>query len=72
MMHISISLEIHPFSIPEHVFSVQKPGLRQEGFNPTIGVKYHLSELDEETLDKLCNEFRKSVFEIAGFDDDRL
>lgn len=61
----SINLKITPFTIPTEVL-IQIPGSgkREDGMQQPITIK--LSELDEETLAALCEEFTTSVFTSAG------
>jgi hypothetical protein len=59
------ALELVPFTVPTYVTVKREPGRREDGFRPPIELK--LSELDAETLDELCTEFRKSVFKAAGY-----
>lgn len=63
-MLIQTEVEIEPFAVPTHVNIKQKPGKRQDGF--MLKNKMELSLLDDETLSKLCDDFRCSVFENAG------
>lgn len=70
MVRPYITLELQPFDVPTCVNRISKPGLRQDGFKPVES--YPLSELDAETLDVMCDEFRASVFKIAGVHDDRI
>lgn len=63
-MSIKIDLELRPFEVPNYVSVNESPSARQEGF--IEGRKFHLSELDEETLSGLCDEFRAQVFAKAG------
>lgn len=62
-MKATIELELVPFNVPDVVYVREKPTLRQHGL--AEGRKIHLSELDAETLDTLCYEFRKAVFQKA-------
>lgn len=63
-MRVQLDVEINPFSVPNFVTIVEKPKPRQDGFKPSEGIP--LSELDEITLEKMCDEFRASVFKKAG------
>lgn len=63
-MKAKIEIELQPFSVPNFVLTVQQPRPKQDGIQETP--KYPLSELDAETLGKLCDEFRDAVFEKAG------
>jgi len=63
-MSILIMQELNPFTVPDTVTVKMLPRSRQEGFItlPT----YKLSELSEDVLSQLCDEFRASVFTNAG------
>jgi|KBSMisStandDraft_5_1062788.scaffolds.fasta_scaffold213064_5 hypothetical protein len=63
-MKAKIEIELQPFTVPNFVLTVQEPRPKQDGIQETP--KYPLSELDPETLDKLCDEFRDAVFAKAG------
>ena len=65
-MKATIELELKPFSVPNYVLTVPKIGERQDGL--VEAPKYALKDLDVETLDQLCNEFRDSVFKKANKD----
>ncbi|MCW8988351.1 MAG: hypothetical protein OQK75_11860 [Gammaproteobacteria bacterium] len=67
-MSIKLNIELKPFIVPEYVLIKQKPKSRQEGFNANPE-KFHLKDLDAETLGQLCDEFRASVFTKAGVKD---
>lgn len=60
---ITVKTELVPFSVPNYVLVKSRPGLRQDGIKE--GVKYHVSELDDETLESLCAQFRSDVFKKA-------
>jgi len=59
-----VEVELQPMRIPNFILGVAKPGRKQDGFRE--GPKWSLSEISEETLSELCNQFRKDVFEKAG------
>lgn len=63
-MKTKIEIEIIPFSVPESVTLKESPGPREDGFKPSAKIK--LSTLSEETLEKLCDDFREKVFKKAG------
>jgi len=69
-MSIKLDIELEPFRTPNYVLVKQRPKPRQEGYNGDTP-KYHISELDSETLGALCDEFRAAIFEKAGKLDDR-
>lgn len=58
MIKADIAIELNPFTVPNFVTLVHKAGFDKGSIA--------LSELPAETLDKLCNEFRKNVFKRAG------
>lgn len=58
------TIELQPFSVPNFVRQVVKPGLRQDGFVETPAIR--LADLDADTLDAMCSEFREAVFAKAG------
>lgn len=64
MSTIQIKRELQPFTVPNYVIQVVPPGTRQQGLQEAP--KYHLSELDVETLEGLCAQFRRDVFSRAG------
>jgi hypothetical protein len=63
-MKAALTVELHPFQTPNFVRAVGKTGLRQDGIQETPS--YPLSDLDPETLDRLCSDFRAAVFRRAG------
>ena len=56
-------IELQPFTVPNFVRPVPKIGKREEGFIETPVIP--LSDLSNDTLERLCEEFKKSVFEKA-------
>ena len=62
-MKVKIEIELQPFQAPNYVLVKERPGKREDGFKE--GMKFHLSDLDSYTLDKLCNDFRDEVFKKA-------
>lgn len=67
-MSIKLNVELEPFRTPNYVMVKQEVRQRQEG--PCLDApKYHVKDLDAETLGKLCDEFRASIFEKAGLKD---
>ena len=63
-MKATIEIELQPFTTPNFVLAVSKPGMKQDGMQELPS--YPLSSLDSWTLDKLCSEFRDEVFKKAG------
>jgi len=66
-MKIKMEVDLVPMTVPNYVIAVTPPGKRQDGF--AEGPKYKLSELSEQVLSQLCNEFRAEIFKKAGKDD---
>ena len=64
-MKIKYEIELLPFAVPWFVIPVTKPGLRQDGF--TNAGKIPLENIPKEALEQLCEEFKKSVLEKAGY-----
>lgn len=58
------TIELCPFQIPNFVRPVMPARPRQDGFQDLPGIP--LSDLSDETLDAMCNEFRMGVFKKAG------
>ena len=63
-MKTMIEIELQPFMVPNYVLTVQPPHPKQDGIQETP--KYSLADLDPNTLDRLCDEFRDAVFKKAG------
>lgn len=63
-MEVSVKMKLKPFQVPNFVLTEPEVRPRQEGFQEAP--KFRLSDLDSHTLDKLCGEFRDSVFRKAG------
>jgi len=62
-MKVTIEVELRPFTVPNYVVLVGKPGLKQDGMKELPS--YPLRDLDSESLDKLCGDFRAEVFRKA-------
>lgn len=65
----TINLELVPFEVPTEAVIVMPPGkpqLREDGFKTTAKPSIPLSDLSEETLSELCEEFTRAVFAAAG------
>lgn len=69
MAEITKKIELQPFSVPNFVSVKAAPGRREDGL--AEAPKYKLADLEPETLDALCVEFRREVFEKAGKPDPR-
>jgi hypothetical protein len=63
-MKATLQVELKPFQTPNFVIAVGKPGLKQDGMQELPS--YPLSDLDADTLDKMCRDFRDEVFRKAG------
>jgi len=63
-MRATLQVELQPFLVPNFVRAVGKVGLKQDGLQELPG--YPLSDLDAETLSRLCDDFRDEVFKKAG------
>ena len=59
-----VKVKLQPFRVPNYVLTAPKVGRRQDGMQELP--KFHLSELDEETLNELCDEFRAGVLKKAA------
>lgn len=64
-MNINLEITVSPFPIPEHVF-VNPANINLETTAWKASSSIPLSSLDNLTLDKLCQEFRKGIFAKAG------
>ncbi len=63
-MKITIEIKLKPFYVPNFVRIDEYRSLRQEGL--VESGTFRLSEIDECTLSKMCNDFRNEVFKKAG------
>lgn len=64
-----MTIELQPFGTPNFVIQKMAPRPKQEGMIECP--KYHLRELDADTLAELCDQFRREIFEKAGMPDPR-
>lgn len=62
-MKMKLEIDLEPFRIPSEVYIIENPVLRQDGFKTPRSFK--LSELDDDTLDLLCDQFRSDIFAAA-------
>ena len=60
-MKAAFIVELKPFVVPNYVDTTDK---QLNGFPRSIPLR----DLDERTLNRMCDEFRKSVFEKAGIE----
>ena len=63
---MEIKLKLKPLSVPNFVIAESRPSTRQEGWKESSS--FPLSDLDAETLNEMCNEFRRNVFAKAGIE----
>jgi hypothetical protein len=57
---MKMKIQLQPFMVPNYVLALSEPRPRQEGFIEAS--KWHIREVDEETLSGLCDLFRHDVF----------
>ncbi len=62
-IEIKAEIELNPFIVPTTVSIKPSIGKRQDGFTLT---EMPLSDLDCETLNKMCEQFKDSVLKNAG------
>ena len=62
-MKIALNVEIRDFTVPNFVTQVLPAGKKEDGIQYSGGIP--LKELRSETLDQLCRNFRRSVFQKA-------
>jgi len=60
---IKNTVDLKPFRVPNYVIQEVPPGRRQDGFKEAP--KYHLSELSDDVLAALCDQFRLDVMAKA-------
>ena len=61
-MKATIELELQPFSIPNFVRAAENPDVSRDE------LAIPLKALDSLTLHRMCEDFRRAVFEKAGKD----
>ena len=59
-MEVTVKLKVKPFRIPNFVLADKQAA---DASNDT---KFALSDLDADTLERLCEQFTKEVFKKAG------
>ncbi len=69
-MGMKHKVELRPFTVPSYVIQVVVPRLRQDGWREAP--KFHLSEIDRDTLIDMCAEFQAAVLKKAEQPDLRL
>jgi hypothetical protein len=60
---MEMKIKLQPFQTPNYVMAEPKPGLRQDGMVECP--KWHIRDVDEQTLSELCEQFRRDVFAKA-------
>lgn len=65
-----MKIELQPFIAPNFVVVKMPPGSRKDGFKTAHS--FHIREVDAETLDNMCREFRAEVFRKAEKPDPAL
>ena len=68
--NMEMKIELQPMTVPNFVTQKGSVRSREEGF--TEAPKYALKDMDTETLDKLCNQFRADVFAKANKTDPQV
>lgn len=58
-------MELLPFVIPDCVIIKSKCVSREDGWQPLV--QFDLDQLDEDVLERMCDEFRRGVMEKAGY-----
>jgi len=61
---MEMKIKLRPIQTPNYVLAEARPGLRQDGMVECQ--KWHIGEIDEETLSELCDQFRRDIFKKAG------
>jgi len=68
-MKANIEVEIIPFKVPDSISIIRKSRFSESGTEISDG--FILSDLSNNTLSDLCDEFRASVFEKAQMVDEQ-
>lgn len=58
-MGVFKKVELQPIQVPNYVFAYMPPGRKQDGWQE--GVKFHITELDEETVIALADDFKANL-----------
>lgn len=64
-----MKIELQPWTTPDFIMGKMPAGQRQDGFNPDAAPKWHVREVDAETLTEQCDKFRAEIFAKAGKSD---
>lgn len=59
-----VKVELQPWLVPNFVIAKMPPRPKQDGIHESP--KWALSDVDPETLAKMCRDFRVEVFRKAG------
>lgn len=65
-MELNIKLKVKPFRVPNYVL------VDRYSSDPSNDTKFHLKDLDVDTLEKLCEQFIHDVFKKAGKENKKL
>lgn len=65
-----IEVKLRPWVTPNFVSAEMPTAAREDGFKESP--KWHISELEEDQLSELCDQFRKDIFAKAGKIDPKL
>jgi hypothetical protein len=65
-----MNIKLKRWQAPSYALGEAPVGRRQDGF--TEGPKWHVSEVDADSLSVLCDQFREDVFAKARKVDPRL
>ena len=58
-MEVSVTIKVKPFRVPNYVLADKKTA------DPANDTKLKLEDLDTATLNKMCDEFKREVFNKA-------
>lgn len=61
---MEMKVKLVAWSVPNYVTAEKLPGRKHDSFGNT-GSQWDLTEVDEETLSDMCDQFRKDVFTRA-------
>lgn len=64
-----MKIELQRWLTPNYVIGMPNATKRDKGYNPDSAPKWHISDVDAETLAEQCDKFRAEVFEKAGKED---
>lgn len=59
---IDAKVKLHPIKIPNYVISTEARGGRRDHLR--IAIK----DIDRESIEGLCDQFKKDMLEAAGYD----